>query len=154
MLWSIAPVPDLAAAISHARTLRGTALLDLDGTLGPTGIHLSEVAVADSTLAALCASQAPTFVIVTNRSHLDPGNSACTAIVGAHKPFTSRHRLPVDVSCVIGDQLLTDGLLAARLQVPLIHLPSADTDRRPLARWGDRWLKHFFREANEHGARD
>jgi predicted HAD superfamily phosphohydrolase YqeG len=56
------------------------------------------------------------------------------AVMKAHKPFTRRTRLSQDepTALVCGDQVLTDGLLAWRLQVPFVFLAMNTTSCEPI----------------------
>jgi predicted HAD superfamily phosphohydrolase YqeG len=140
--------PETAAqALDLAIDFGSTVVLDLDGTLVPTGgslecppdeLKVSLKALRDASVSA---------VIVTNRRRAPQSLQGVPVISGANKPWTSRRRLGNvgRFTCVLGDQFATDGILAVRLGVPLIRMPSLG-DRRPFrARLLDRILIRMFR---------
>lgn len=146
MRWSVVTARDLQEAVQHARARPGTVLVDLDGTLGPTGFPLNASRSALLAVLGPILANGHGVLVVTNRGGAEQLDSRLPVVARARKPFTRLWRLPGDISCVIGDQLFADGLLAARLGVPIIHVPSLDMQRRrPLARWGDKALKPLFR---------
>lgn len=67
-------------------------------------------------------------LIVSNASWTDRWDSIGQhRLIGrAHKPFTRRKSIEAAsagrLQCVVGDQVLTDGLLAWRLRLPFVHV--------------------------------
>lgn len=123
-------------ALRLARSYGSTVLIDLEGTLVPTG-DLSDEAIsrAAALLNEFSAAGVETL-IVTNRRGEVAGLPACV-VAHARKPWTPMAKLGTP-SCVLGDQLATDGCLAFRLNIPFIKMPLA-IDCRP---WPSRYLDH------------
>jgi predicted HAD superfamily phosphohydrolase YqeG len=107
-------------------------IFDADNTLTPQGatsdVFRADVAAARQRFEALAA--VGRVVVATNgRERGVPG-----IIPGANKPWTSRRRLGLEADSavwVVGDQVLTDGLLAWRLGAVYVHLVvSEDNESR------------------------
>lgn len=134
------------AAIAVATGLHARPLVDLDGTLVPQSAGLGDVDATALSEGAIQTMQELGAVIVTNRRVAPESYLGLPVIACARKPFTDARLLPdaAAIACVIGDQLMTDGLLAGRLGVPFIHV--APRGSRPWrAAIGDWILNHLFR---------
>jgi predicted HAD superfamily phosphohydrolase YqeG len=107
----------LREATDVAAGLGSLVVVDLDGTLVATGTPLTQL--APSVLKPLVELRAggTALVIVTNRRRAQATLHGIPVVADARKPWTQRSIFSEPVACVIGDQFLTDGLLAARLGV-------------------------------------
>lgn len=100
--------------------------IDLENTLVGYGAR----AALEAGLLPL-RSLPPAAVIVSNAPWTDRwGSLGEHRLVGrARKPFTRRSRLEAaaagTLQCVVGDQILTDGLLAWKLGLPFVHIVRA-----------------------------
>jgi predicted HAD superfamily phosphohydrolase YqeG len=88
-------------------------------------------------------------MILTNRRRAQAALHSVPIVANARKPWTQRSTFSEPVTCVIGDQFLTDGLLAARLGVLYLRVPTIDPFRRPLAASGDTLMMPLFRPASK-----
>jgi|GEM_PF-6346204 len=133
-------------AVAVAIGLHGRPLVDLDGTLVPQSAGLDDVSATAPPEGVIRSIRELGAVIVTNRRAVPERYLGLPVIGRARKPFTDARLLPdaATIACVIGDQLMTDGLLAGRLGVPFIQV--APRGRRPWrAAIGDRVLRCLFR---------
>lgn len=128
-------VEDLAQLEARARTTEGpiVVILDADNTLVRQGAPPAEFAEqVDRIIDRFETLPAVERVIVLSNG---PQRGAERMIHGGNKPFTSRHRLGLvgwaSRVWVVGDQVLTDGLLAWRLGADFFHLAISQTDERP-----------------------
>lgn len=102
---------------------------DIDNTLAPQGCDLGEFAEIVNAAIDRCeaCSHVGRFIALTNGSqrHVD------RMVSRGNKPWTSRRRLGLhkdDSIVVVGDQVLTDGLLAWRLRATFLHLVIDDEE--------------------------
>jgi predicted HAD superfamily phosphohydrolase YqeG len=130
-----------------ARAHGSTVLIDLDGTLVPTGDASMAASEMVRTLLSEFGEAGVDVVIVTNRRH-KLGGVAVPVVANARKPWTPRARLG-SPSCVLGDQIATDGALALRLRVPFVKMPLT-TDCRP---WPSRQLDRMLCRLLRRGRR-
>ncbi len=124
---------------------------DVDNTLAPQGLSLAEFGpLVNAAIDRLEANQNVARVIALTNG---PQRQVDRMVSRGNKPWTSRRRLglrgghgPV---VVIGDQVLTDGLLAWRLRATFMHLVIDDeTEERRQAtmrRAGRIIMALFFR---------
>ncbi|MBK8729512.1 MAG: hypothetical protein IPM00_09045 [Tetrasphaera sp.] len=136
-------------AIERTQPLSGVALIDLDGTLVAQSAPVNQLVGADGPSGEAISMLADrVWLIVTNRRSAPASLRGIPVMSRARKPWTSKAKLTVrgePPGCVIGDQLFTDGLLAARLGVPFYRV--TPIGRRPWrARLGDRLLERAFGE--------
>lgn len=145
-------VSDVMEALSLCVAGGMRAVLDLDATLVPTGTTSEAYLPPPGVLtAALCVDA----VIVTNRRDVPAELWGIPVVAHAGKPWTPRSRLPLSPrpSTVIGDQLLTDGLLARRLGATFIRvLPLGEHPRPWRTRLSDGLLNPLF-PTKEHDGR-
>jgi predicted HAD superfamily phosphohydrolase YqeG len=132
-----------------------TAIIDLENTVVPYG-SVRHKPATEELLTHLELKWFRDVQFVTNSRSTDLAAmvhqvTGRNVVRGAHKPFTSRHLLGTHASpgalVVIGDQVLTDGLLAWRLRCPFIQLQIGD-GREPvwpsLLRWFGTLLSRFL----------
>jgi predicted HAD superfamily phosphohydrolase YqeG len=141
----VIPVPTLADALELAGRHRGTAVIDLDGTLAPTGSLVNDSDEYPEEVWALNAAQVP-VVVLTNRRESPTQIAGHPVMNRAGKPWTSLQRLAPyqPISMVIGDQFGTDGLLAARLNVPYVQLMGMDPARPLRTKVSEALLRYAF----------
>jgi predicted HAD superfamily phosphohydrolase YqeG len=113
-------------AIGDVPIADGIVLVDLDNTLLPYGYEpeaLTEAALAVGRLQRRLTASRPIVVISNGRASAAALGGVIRDVPvlgGARKPWRLSH--PSDVAAVVGDQFLTDGLLAWRLDVPFVHV--------------------------------
>ncbi len=124
---------DAVALLAAKADCRLILIFDADNTLVPQGIPPSEF--RDRVNEAISRfEQIPTVekvIFLTN----GPCRGAERMISRGNKPWTSRRRLGLvggnaDV-WIVGDQVLTDGILAWRLGALYLHRPIAETGEQP-----------------------
>ncbi len=103
---------------------------DVDNTLAPQDVSLSEFgAVVNASIDRLEAHPRISRVIALTNG---PERDVPRLVSRGNKPWTSRRRLGLAGSrtpiAVVGDQVLTDGLLAWRLRATFLHLVIDDED--------------------------
>jgi predicted HAD superfamily phosphohydrolase YqeG len=133
------------SALRLARSYGSTVLIDLDGTLVPTGDVSAGAASRVKALLREFSEAGVDVLIITNRRDEVPDIPA-RVVTNARKPWTPRSRLG-SPSCVLGDQIATDGALAFRLNIPFIKVPLT-TDCRP---WPSRYLDRALSRAVRWG---
>ena len=110
--------PQLAHHIKHH-----VLIFDADNTLAPQGAPLDRFgALVNGAIDRFEALAGVDRVIVLSNG---PERGVARMMARGNKPWTSRRRLGLDRTSrviVIGDQILTDGLLAWRLGGPFLHL--------------------------------
>jgi predicted HAD superfamily phosphohydrolase YqeG len=97
-------------------------ICDVDNTLAPQDVSLAEFAtVVNASIDRLEAHPGITRVIALTNG---PERGVPRLDSRGNKPWTSRRRLGLDKTpvVVVGDQVLTDGLLAWRLRAPFLYL--------------------------------
>jgi predicted HAD superfamily phosphohydrolase YqeG len=123
-------------------------VVDADNTLVPQGADL-EVFRSGVTAAIERFTAHPNvarIVVLTN----GPDRGVPSMIHRGNKPWTTRRRLGLDRGdrvWVVGDQILTDGILARRLGATFVHLAIDVTDEDPrqaIMRRIGRWLRHLL----------
>jgi predicted HAD superfamily phosphohydrolase YqeG len=97
---------------------------DVDNTLAPQGVSLTEFrAVVNAAIDRIEANQNVAQVIALTNG---PQRQVDRMVSRGNKPWTTRRRLGLRGShrpiVVIGDQVLTDGVLAWRLRATFLHL--------------------------------
>lgn len=124
---------------------------DVDNTLAPQGVSLGEFgALVNAAIDRIEASKKVARVIALTNG---PQRDVERMISRGNKPWTTRRRLglrgrhgPV---VVIGDQVLTDGVLAWRLRAAFLHLviddESEDQRQATMRRLGRVVRRLFFR---------
>ncbi len=130
------PVSDLDEVVALLAAAPGPAvvILDADNTLVRQGADEEEYADAvNGTVDRLEQLKSVARVIVATNG---PDRGVPHAINRADKPWTSRERLGLDPQSdasiwVVGDQVLTDGLLAWRLRARFVHLTLDPKDPYP-----------------------
>lgn len=144
---SLDGVADFVAASDGANVL----IFDADNTLAPQGAPVEEFgALVNQAIDRFEASPGVSRVIViTNGPQRDVPNM----ISRGNKPWTSRRRLGLrglqTPIVVVGDQLLTDGMLAWRLGATFLHLvidgEAEERRQAMMRRYGRRVAGLFFR---------
>lgn len=103
---------------------------DVDNTLAPQGVSLAEFGlVVNAAIDRIEASQNVAQVIALTNG---PQRQVDRMVSRGNKPWTTRRRLGLRGShrpiVVIGDQVLTDGVLAWRLRATFLHLVIDDEE--------------------------
>ena len=115
-------------------------IFDVDNTLAPQGVGLAEFAqLVDSAIDRVEANPSIARVIALSNG----AQRGVARMVGrGNKPWTTRRRLGLGKGSaplvVVGDQVLTDGLLAWRLRATFLHLvidDEAEDRRQAIMRW-------------------
>lgn len=115
---------DEVAAMVEAGNGAKVLIFDADNTLAPQGAPIDEfgVVVNDAIDRFEAHPSVARVVVITN----GPERGVSAMISRGNKPWTSRRRLGLrgmqSPIVVIGDQVLTDGLLAWRLRATFLHL--------------------------------
>lgn len=109
-------------------------IFDVDNTLAPQGVDLAEFGrLVNSAIDRVQANPCIARVIALTNG---PQRQVERMVSRGNKPWTTRRRLKLRRSdvplVVVGDQVLTDGLLAWRLRATFLHLVIDDEveDRR------------------------
>ncbi|GAB3173337.1 hypothetical protein GCM10027059_44160 [Myceligenerans halotolerans] len=147
----ITRVDDVGAALALCAAAGLRPVVDLDATLVPTGAVVGEHTPTPLVLRIALLVDA---VIVTNRREAPATLWGIPVVARAGKPWTPASRLSGSPrpTAVIGDQLLTDGLLARRLGARFIRVVPLEASARPWrTRLADRLLAPFFRTAATDG---
>ena len=130
---------------------------DVDNTLAPQDIPLEEFgAVVNAAIDRLESHPSVARVIALTNG---PERQVTRLVSRGNKPWTSRKRLGLRRSrtpiVVVGDQVLTDGLLAWRLQAPFLHLVIDDADearrQATMRRLGSHLIGVLFRRTAMSG---
>lgn len=107
-------------------------VFDADNTLAPQGAPLDQFSVlVNSAIDRFEALEAVTRVIVLTNG---PERGVPRMIPRGNKPWTTRRRLGLERNSriiVIGDQILTDGVLAWRLGATFVHLVVDEDNEAP-----------------------
>lgn len=128
-------VDDIAdiEALAMAATRSIVLIFDADNTLVPQGISAGEFAERINAFIDRFErlSTVERMIVLTN----GPARGVDRIESRGNKPWTSRRRLGLldsrsDV-WVVGDQILTDGLLAWRLNATYLHLPITERGEHP-----------------------
>lgn len=124
---------DEVAALADAVGKPAVVIFDADNTLVPQGVPFDEFArtVTNAVARFKEMSQVDRVVVLTNGAERGvPG-----MIHSGNKPWTTRRRLGLDRPnvpvWVVGDQVLTDGVLAWRLGATFVHLAIDVADEAP-----------------------
>ena len=126
-------------------------IFDVDNTLAPQGVPLAEFArLVNSAIDRVEAHPGIARVIALTNG---PQRQVARMVSRGNKPWTTRRRLGLRGSSaplvVVGDQVLTDGLLAWRLRATFLHLVIDDeTEERRQAvmrRIGNIFVVMLFR---------
>ena len=127
-------------------------IFDVDNTLAPQGVPLAEfVRLVNSAIDRVEANPGIARVIALTNG---PQRQVARMVSRGNKPWTTRRRLGLRGSSaplvVVGDQVLTDGLLAWRLRATFLHLVIDDeTEERRQAvmrRIGNIFVVMLFRQ--------
>ena len=98
-------------------------IFDADNTLAPQGAPIDQFgALVNGAIDRFEALESVARVIVLTNG---PERGVSRIVPGGNKPWTTRRRLGLDRKSriiVIGDQILTDGLLAWRFGATFLHL--------------------------------
>jgi len=99
-------------------------IFDVDNTLAPQGVPLAEFGqLVNSAIDRVEANPGIARVIALTNG---PQRQVARMVSRGNKPWTTRRRLGLRGSSaplvVVGDQVLTDGLLAWRLKATFLHL--------------------------------
>jgi predicted HAD superfamily phosphohydrolase YqeG len=123
---------DEVAALTVALEKPAVVIFDADSTLVRQGAPVDEFArtVTNAVARFKAMSQVDRVVVLTNGAE----RSVPDMIHHGNKPWTTRRRLDLDRATgpvwVVGDQVLTDGVLAWRLGATFVHL-AIDIDDEP-----------------------
>ena len=126
-------------------------IFDVDNTLAPQGVPLAEFGqLVNSAIDRVEANPGIARVIALTNG---PQREVARMVSRGNKPWTTRRRLGLRGSSaplvVVGDQVLTDGLLAWRLGATFLHLVIDDEteDRRQavMRRIGSVFIVVLFR---------
>lgn len=124
---------------------------DVDNTLAPQGVSLAEFGlVVNAAIDRIEANQNVAQVIALTNG---PQRQVDRMVSRGNKPWTTRRRLGLRGSqrpiVVIGDQVLTDGVLAWRLRATFLHLVIDDEEEErrqaTMRRLGRIVTRMFFR---------
>ena len=149
----IRDVRSLDDVLAFVESTRGenVIIFDVDNTLAPQGVSLVEFGhLVNSAIDRVGANPHIARVIALTNG---PQRQVDRMLSGGNKPWTTRRRLGLRGSSaplvVVGDQVLTDGLLAWRLRATFLHLVIDDQkeDRRQtlMRRTGSIVLPMLFR---------
>jgi hypothetical protein len=128
-------------------------ICDVDNTLAPQDISLTEFGtVVNASIDHLEAHKNIARVIALTNG---PERGVPRLVSRGNKPWTSRRRLGLAGSrtqvAVVGDQVLTDGLLAWRLRAPFFYLIIDDEDearrQATMRRLGGHLIRVLFRRS-------
>lgn len=108
-------------------------IFDVDNTLAPQGAPPSDfIELVNAAIDRFEASRGVDRVIALTNG---PQRGVERLVARGNKPWTTRRRLDLSDHqvpvVVVGDQLLTDGLLAWRLRATHLHLVIDDQDETP-----------------------
>jgi predicted HAD superfamily phosphohydrolase YqeG len=129
-------------------------IFDVDNTLAPQGVPLAEFGqLVNSAIDRVEANSGIARVIALTNG---PQRQVARVVSRGNKPWTTRRRLGLRGSSaplvVVGDQVLTDGLLAWRLRATFLHLVIDDEteDRRQavMRRIGSIFVVMLFRRSS------
>lgn len=119
-------VRSLAEVVAYVESsdLAQVVICDVDNTLAPQGLPLPEFGrLVNAAIDSLEANQHVARVIALTNG---PQRDVDRMVSRGNKPWTSRRRLGLRGSeapiVVVGDQVLTDGVLAWRLRATFLHL--------------------------------
>jgi predicted HAD superfamily phosphohydrolase YqeG len=123
---------DEVAALVDAVGRPAVVIFDADNTLVPQGVSVDEFARGVTAAVARFRKRSGVerIVVLTN----GPERGVPDMIHRGNKPFTTRRRLALDRGddvWVVGDQVLTDGVLAWRLGARFIHVAIDVDDEAP-----------------------
>ena len=115
---------DEVIAIVESTDGQKVVIFDVDNTLAPQGVPLEEFGqLVNSAIDRVEANPGIARVIALTNG---PQREVARMISRGNKPWTTRRRLRLRGSdapvVVVGDQVLTDGLLAWRLGATFLHL--------------------------------
>jgi len=138
---------------------RSVVLIDLENTVVPYGAAralASTTALLDRFKEGCDMDR---VIFVTNSSDVElvelvGAITGCKVISEAHKPFTSKRRIAAQTTAtpglVLGDQILTDGILAWRLGCPFIQFQLERTGEpawpRIIRGFGSFFVGFFFKK--------
>jgi len=134
-------------------------IFDVDNTLAPQGVPPAEfVRLVNSAIDRVEANPCIARVIALTNG---PQRQVARMVSRGNKPWTTRRRLGLRGSSaplvVVGDQVLTDGLLAWRLRATFLHLVIDDeTEERRQAvmrRIGNIFVVMLFRRTGVDGVK-
>jgi hypothetical protein len=128
MMLERAPIHDVSslddvAAFVSARPGGHVVIFDADNTLVPQGAPVDEfgIAVNEAIDRFEALADVDRVIVLTN----GPERGVSRIVSRGNKPWTTRRRLALNKAkpiVVIGDQILTDGMLAWRLGATFLHL--------------------------------
>jgi len=142
---------DEAASIVASGDQEAVVIFDVDNTLARQGASFDEVAAAvDSVITRFEAIPTVSRVIVLTNG---PQRGVTQMIGRGNKPWTTRRRLGLHkngpVIFAVGDQVLTDGVLAWRLNATFLYLvidaEGEDRTQARMRRIGRVAMALFFR---------
>ena len=146
-LTAVSSLDDVAAYLSGAAS-PVVLLFDVDGTVAPQGAAPAELErLVNQALDRFGAATNVTAAIALSNG---APRGVERMVPRGNKPWTSRRRLglaPGDAVVVVGDQILTDGLLAWRWGGSFLHLLGGDTvspPRQRLTNWIGNLLRRLF----------
>lgn len=148
---SLDEVEVLLTSCGGARVL----IFDVDNTLAPQGTPLEEFRVlVRVALDRFEANPAIDRVVALSNG---PPRGVERMISRGNKPWTTRRRLGIRASdipiVVVGDQILTDGVLAWRLRASFFHLVIDGENEEPrqarMRRWGGAVEGVLFRRGGD-----
>lgn len=127
---------DEVASLVDAVGRPAVVIFDADNTLVPQGVGVEEFArgVTAATARFRDRSGVERVIILTN----GPERGVPDMIHRGNKPWTTRRRLELDRGddvWVVGDQVLTDGVLAWRLGARFVHVAIDVDDEAPRQAW-------------------
>ena len=134
MIFGRVPIRDVrslddVAAFAASESGDVVLIFDVDNTLAPQGAPLEEFTVlVNGAIDRFEAIGSVARVIALSNG---PQRGVPRMIARGNKPWTSRRRLGLgrtDSIVVVGDQMLTDGLLAWRLRATFLHLVIDDQE--------------------------
>lgn len=149
-VYGAGSLDDVASLIDEVGS-PSVVIFDADNTLVPQGVRFDEfvTAVTEAVERFRANSQVDRVLVLTN----GPERGVPGIIYCGNKPWTTRRRLGLDRNgddiWVVGDQVLTDGVLAWRLGATFVHLAIDVENEAPrqalMRRTGRRLARLMFR---------
>ena len=128
-MYTVGDLDELERLIASGAPNRLVLVFDADNTLVPQGVSVPEFTegVSDAIRRFAAHPSVERVIVLTN----GPERGVPEMIHRGNKPFTTRQRLGLDARSddvwVVGDQVLTDGVLAWRFGATFVHL-ALDTE--------------------------
>ena len=129
-MWVVSDLDDVERRLDGAAYV--TLIFDVDNTLAPQGAPPDQFGgLVNDAIDRFESHRAVSRVIALTNG---PQRDVTRMISRGNKPWTTRRRLGLDRAkcvCVVGDQVMTDGVLAWRLGATFMQLVIADEGEAP-----------------------